>query len=491
MSKRSVLIEFTPTSTPGFAASAEPAGNAAAAVAAISGITTDPTFGVVDIPEPAAPPRPSASLAFDPFDLVESARRPGPTVVMRGEIEEEETERIESENPNIRIYSDPQIEVCAICPGSPPLGNTATVASLVGRSQLQQAGMTGRGVLLAIVDTGFNLQYLRSKGVVAPFNAARSWAPRPGLTPGALPVNHGTMCAYDATIAAPQATLLDIALLLSNRPGGSIMEGLLSDAVLAYRHLINVMNAPRRPGELRSMVVNNSWGMFHSSWDYPVGHPGNYSHNANHPFNRIVATLANAGADILFAAGNCGRDCPDGRCQGVTNAGIVGANGSPAVTAVAGVDVTKMRVGYSTSGPGGLTRFKPDIAAYTHFSGSGVYAADGGTSAACPVAAGVVAAFRSKFHFNPANARTSPAAIRLIVNRTAEDRGAIGFDFDYGHGIINGRRLAAITSLAAMEPFNVSAVSKQEVDAYEQEIAANIKANLEYPEKVAAATATA
>ena len=36
-------------------------------------------------------------------------------------------------------------------------------------------------------------------------------------------------------------------------------------------------------------MVSNSWGMFDPAWDFPVGHPGNYSDNPNHPFNIIVA----------------------------------------------------------------------------------------------------------------------------------------------------------------------------------------------------------
>jgi hypothetical protein len=88
-----------------------------------------------------------------------------------------------------------------------------------------------------------------------------------------------------------------------------------------------------------------------------------------HPFNIIVGSLEAAGADILFAAGNCGTECPDDRCQGVTNAGIFGANSSPAVTCVAGVVTSNRdRIGYSTKGPGRLERKKPDVASFTHFA---------------------------------------------------------------------------------------------------------------------------
>jgi len=137
-------------------------------------------------------------------------------------------------------------------------------------------------------------------------------------TGGNWPVNHGTMCAFDATIAAPKATILDVALLRSIKHGGMVMEGRLSDGVLAYRHLLAIMSAPRRPGEVRTMVVSNSYGMFQPSWDFPVGDPRNYSDNPNHPFNRMVMALGRAGADIVCAAGNCGPDCPDGRCGGFT-----------------------------------------------------------------------------------------------------------------------------------------------------------------------------
>jgi hypothetical protein len=303
---------------------------------------------------------------------------------------------------------------------------------------MRRCGMDGSGVLVAVVDTGINLAYLNAHGKTPNFDAARSWVPQAGLVPGNLPVSHGTMCAYDVCIAAPKCTLLDIALLKSSATGPTPMSGVLSDGVRAYRHLINVLLAPRRPGDTRSLVVTNSWGMFHPSWDFPVGDPGNYSDNPSHPFNRIVAELERAGADILFAAGNCGANCPDGRCQGVTANAIYGANSHPAVLCVAGVDTTKTRVGYSSIGPGRLARNKPDLAGYTHFVGSRVYSADGGTSAACPVVAGVVAAVRSKRPHDPTNPATHPAAIRALVNSTATDLGVAGYDFHHGHGVVNG-----------------------------------------------------
>lgn len=374
-----------------------------------------------------------------PFDL--AVEPEASTYIVRAEIDEEKTDEIRANENVVEVFSDPVIEPTIVCPGSPPVGTDADVERLLCAAAMRSIGMDGLGVLVAIVDTGINMTYLNSRGKTPNFDAARSWVPSAGLTPGSLPVSHGTMCAYDVCIAALNCTLLDIALLRSTATGPTPMAGFLSDAVRAYRHLINIMLAPRRPGENRSLVVNNSWGMFHPSRDFPPGHPGNYSDNPNHPFNRIVGDLERAGADILFAAGNCGPDCPDGRCQGVTANAIYGANGHPSVLCVAGVDTTKTRAGYSSVGPGRLTRNKPDISGYTHFRGSGVYTADGGTSAATPVVAGVVAAVRSKRPYDSTNPATHPAAIRSLMTSTAEDLGTAGYDFQHGYGVVNGCEL--------------------------------------------------
>jgi subtilisin family serine protease len=118
------------------------------------------------------------------------------------------------------------------------------------------------------------------------------------------------------------------------------------------------------------------------------------------------------------------------------------------VTCVAGVVTSQERVGYSTKGPGRLQKQKPDIASYTHFAGSGVYAADGGTSAATPVAAGVVAALRRLY---PASV-LAPALLRDLLRDTAERRGRERFDYEYGWGVINVRELLKALERSAGAP---------------------------------------
>lgn len=364
------------------------------------------------------------------------------TYLIRGEVEDDTAlnrliENVKQDPNGVGVFSDPRISAFAVCPSrNESFGTHNSVANLLETSRLHARGMDGSNVMVAIVDTGLNLEYLQDHGVNPKFDPDHSWSPIPDIIPGNAPVDHGTMCAFDACIAAPNCTLLDYALLLSQAEGGSEMDGFLSDAVKAYSNLLELLstdeaNKPR-------VVVNNSWGMYHPSWDFPVGHLGNYSDNPDHPFNIITESLEIGGADILFAAGNCGPDCPSGGCYGssyrpATDRAIYGANSHPSVLCIGAVTINKVRLGYSSQGPGRLDPDKPDVCAYSHFVGSGVYPADSGTSAACPVAAGVVAAIRSVH--SPTD--LTPAQLRNIFRRTSDDRGRIGFDYGHGYGVIN------------------------------------------------------
>jgi hypothetical protein len=452
MAKRPMIVELRYSPAVAAVASTEPRGFEVAATVSIPGVDIDPSYAPVPLRQlmPAPP-------SGDPTDLrvprVLNLAPASMTFIVRAEIEENDVDRVRQLPQVVGVFSDPPIEPCIICPGSMPLGTHLDVEALLCTSNMHRCGMDGSGVLVAVVDTGVNLAYLNSKGKNPNFNAGWSWTLGSG-TPGSMPVDHGTMCAFDVCIAAPYCTILDIALL---RPAPSL-GALLSDAVKAYAHLLDIMLLPRRIGDFRSMVVNNSWGMFHPSWDFPPGDPANYSDNPNHPFNVSVASLEVAGADILFAAGNCGADCPDGRCQGVTTNAIYGANGHSQVLCVAGIDTTKQRVGYSTIGPGRLSDKKPDISGYTHFAGSGVYSADGGTSAATPVVAGVVAALRAKRPHNPADATTSPAAIRSLMTTTAEDLGVSGYDYNHGYGAVDACALG--TKICGLWWFDICRVHR-------------------------------
>jgi subtilisin family serine protease len=379
------------------------------------------------------------ALGFNYRSLaLHAVNEPGAAYATRGMFDDEDAiERMKSDRGEevIGVYADPPIQPFSVYCGKSAVGADTNVATKLGINQLRKAGLTGKNVRVAIVDTGID-------GSIIP--VAGGWSPIPGSTPGTTPSDHGTMCAYDVRISAPDAKILDYALLQSTGPGWA---GFLSDALNAFANLMQLLQ--NEPGPL---VVNNSWGMFDRSEDEPIGSDGNYSANPNHPFNQIVGSLVAAGADVCFAAGNCGGNCPDIRC-GAHDKGagqsIHGANSHPDVITVAAVTIDNRRLGYSAQGPGGLAKRKPDVAGYSHFRGSGVEEVDSGTSAAAPVVAGVIAALRQKASIS----KFPPASMKGLLQRTCTDVNGSGWDFDFGYGVVNAG--------AAAKALNISAPTKK------------------------------
>ncbi len=449
-----VMVQYQPT--PLMAAAASFGARAAApatSLAAMPGLEIDHDYAPVPVPRRTPPAGRRAAIA------VAAAPRPAQPsgyltrAAVSAEALPELLERADADPTVVGIFADPRIEPVGVCPTG-PVGTDQDLERLLLVDELRRRGMDGAGVKVVIVDSGVNLSHLRVRGKTPGFDAELSWGPVANQTLGEMPVGHGTMCGFDVCIAAPACTLVDHSLLTSPTRGGSTMDGYLSDAVKSYGLLLNYMTRPPSPfaGDQlpRTLVVNNSWAMFHESWDFPVGDPQNYSDNPDHPFNIIVESLEDAGADILFCAGNCGAECPDGRCRGVSDAGITGANSSPAVLSVAGVVTSKERIGYSSQGPGRIETRKPDVACYTHFAGSGVYPADGGTSAATPVAAGVVAAIRRVYP----SSLLSPHDLRQLLRETADQRGPDIFNDDYGYGVLDVKGL-----LAALDSMGLQSVA--------------------------------
>jgi len=406
-----------------------------------SRLQLDPDFGAI----PLGRARPESAAAELEAAVSEN-------FAVRGFVEADSAAEIPQEADGRPVFSDPQIQPFPTCGGSPPVGAASDVQARLKVSDLSARGLDGSGVAVAILDTGVNLAHLTSAlGATPRLDAANSWNPQ-GVTtaPGKHAVDHGTMCAFDVLVAAPKATLLDYPILSGSAPGGSTAGRSLSLALLGFSQLLvnwGVAFAPGGTPKYSALVVSNSWGIFHPSWDFPPGHPGRYCDNPHHPFNLIVSALVSSGADVLFAAGNCGSECADSRCQGRTAETIMGANAHPDVLTVAGCDIHDHRVGYSSQGPSiaGMFQEKPDLTTYTHFRGSEAFgpgSPDSGTSAACPVAAGCVAALRTK----AAPGTTPPTALFAQLESTARPaNGQSGWNGDYGHGILDP--IAAASSM--------------------------------------------
>lgn len=366
--------------------------------------------------------------------------------VIRAFFEAESVEAVPDEVSGTRIFADPLIEPFAYC-GTAAQGTIGDVKNALNTAALSSKQLDGDGVAVAVVDTGINLAHLISQlGSGVKFDFANSWRPT-GLTtqPGSHSVGHGTMCAYNVLAAAPKATLIDVPALSVSAPGGTVTGRSLSTALQAFSYLLSNYAVAFAPGgihQYKGLVITNSWGIYHPSWDFPTGHPGRYCDNPQHPFASIVKALTSAGADIAFAAGNCGEQCPNNRCQSRTSETIMGANSYAEVLTVAACLVTNQeRLGYSSQGPsiaGMPMQNKPDLTGFAHFIGSktdGNNSPDSGTSTACPIAAGCVAALRSRLSpaiFPPANLIAQLQGTAKQPNGTAS-----GWNADYGWGIID------------------------------------------------------
>jgi subtilisin family serine protease len=145
---------------------------------------------------------PRAALGFD-YRALAGVREPeartaeaksapkGAAYAVRAHFEDQEAiDRLKRERPDdvAGVYADPVIKpfVSTYC-GDAPVGDSKDVLRQLGGAALRKAGLTGKKVRVAVVDTGID------KKVVP---VAGGWGPAPGYVPGSIsPPEHGTMCA--------------------------------------------------------------------------------------------------------------------------------------------------------------------------------------------------------------------------------------------------------------------------------------------------------
>jgi subtilisin family serine protease len=351
--------------------------------------------------------------------------------LVRGQVEDNVAldnliEAVEKDRNSIAVFTDPAIKT--FCESSEDIiGCHLDVAEKLLYQRLQEEGFNGSGVFVGIVDTGFNLNFLRNRGLDPDFSSVLSSTSNPSLVPGNVPTqsfHHGTMCAFNVCHAATRCTLIDSAVVHGSSDNAT---ALVSDVIKVYGDMSDWIQGFELEGKNKpSLVINNSWGIGH--WrDFPNVRAIGID-NENHPFNLQIQDLEESGADILFAAGNGGSET------------IYGSNSHPQALCVGGVRIdNQQRLSYSSQGPGFLQDQKPDLCTYAHFLGSEArnsQTADMGTSTACAVASGIVAAIRTLF---PPSI-LSPAQLRQILCNTARhpnsnDSGY--FDYNYGYGLIN------------------------------------------------------
>jgi subtilisin family serine protease len=302
-----------------------------------------------------------------------------------------------------------------------PAASVADLRSLLAVARVWDDGFRGQNIVVGVVDEGINNFYPVIGG------HERLGGPRPGTADIG---SHGSMCAADILVAAPFARLLDYPFLAGPDAGDSFVAIEMFNAILDRRRLDGTPH-----------LTNNSYG-FHGLPPRDE-QPNHEAYDPEHPLNRKVREVIASGCACFFAAGNCGSDCPSGRCHSSAigpDRSISASNSLPESLAIAAVNTRHERIGYSAQGPGTLHPQKPDLSAYSHFfgnSGPGRPAGgdetdfDNGTSAACPVAAGVGALLMGAFP------NLTPARLKDALIQTAINLNQPGWDADTGHGVVN------------------------------------------------------
>ncbi|MCC6467013.1 MAG: S8 family serine peptidase [Alphaproteobacteria bacterium] len=318
------------------------------------------------------------------------------------------------------------------CPGEGGQSLFATRAEaelLMHAAYLKKKGRRGQGVNVIVVDQGFD------ESLVPNFGGRWHNAPPP---PQGWGSEHGNRILRNIRSIAPDATFWDLPLIPT---AITDIPQFVSDAQASFETVRHDIARLRRQHQVRGpWVMVNAWGIFDRRSETPTHR---YTDNLHHPFNDEVARFDAAGVDVIFAAGNCGQFCPHPRCgngdRGPGNS-ILGANAHPQVLTVGAVTNDCLWLGYSSQGPGpgDLSPDKPDLCAPSQFAEiADARAGNTGTSTASALAAGVVAAMRSKWNA----AAIAPAALRSILrdNPRAIDGIALP-DHRFGHGILDARK---------------------------------------------------
>jgi serine protease AprX len=296
-------------------------------------------------------------------------------------------------------------------------GTIADVVSYLGVDQIWASGYRGDGIVVGVVDGGIAAIGRTPKaGETARIARVIGGFPSDWGTTAAAWDDHGNMCATDVLGMAPNAQLYDIRISVGTT------AATISAALAGFQWAIDQHRANGTPH-----ILTNSWGIFAKDWDAV------YATDPNHIFTQKVEEAISEGIVVLFAAGNCGETCPDGRCGADTGPGrsIWGANGHPRVITVGAVNKDEQFVGYSSQGPAALDVHKPDFCSLTHFQG--YFSSDTGTSAATPIAAGVIALLKQS------SGSLTQDEVKDLIRGTAKDIGPPGWDQHSGAGILQAK----------------------------------------------------
>lgn len=343
---------------------------------------------------------------------------------------------------------------CPVGASARSFGSRSDARRLLEVDAVSDPAPPGPRVNVVIIDQGVSAWGLKKKFGLRSWGGGWkiSWpqgeAP---IEPGSAdPDSHGMLVARNILDIAPNAVIYDMPII--PRPKIVDVNVFANDINSAYNKMLGDIECISADARWAGpWILVNAWAIYdrRGGRENPLG---DYTENTNacypggHPLNVIVASAARK-YDVIFAAGNCGSRCPHPRCGKLDRGpgrSIWGANALRDVITVGEVANHATWIGQSSEGnhhqpqPAGglLTTDKPDLVAPSHFHEDlDRRDLNSGTSSACALTAGVIAALRQVWP------KTPPAGLKDILVETARPlpgpRGRVG------RGLLNAKGAAA------------------------------------------------
>jgi hypothetical protein len=205
------------------------------------------------------------------------------------------------------------------CPGAGVGGvfwDRAAAERLMGAGAL--GALTGKGVNVALMDSGLDAVEWSELGLTRgrSYESNQHAIYRAEAAPEEARHGHAFVMARQIASLAGGATVHDYAVLPPRLSRAAIPSvavdapAFVSDMTAAYVDLVVRLAWSRLQGDASPWVILNAWSIFERTW-----RPAQDLDRPQAWLNRLIGQAVRLGADVVFAAGNCGGLCPDIRCE--------------------------------------------------------------------------------------------------------------------------------------------------------------------------------